>query len=471
MAGYQNPRANRVEHTAWQRSVLMTSFIKPIKDFSLKWIMPVIEVILFFMAVFTALVNLFYWSIVEPWSNATLHRFLGLFLLSAAIVVQINYGWLIVNIPRILRIASLAILAIKNKVIRSRGFWIAIIPFLGIMLSSWLSRYWSIARSFSEERFLYFSAVGAAGLYIGLEFKLTKVMRLFEVLFILILFGSFYAVFRQPGYAIHAEPSIAGSWRGIFWWKSYLGEMSGLAAVVFLFRWADFKNNRWYINAYSFIFYLLSIYVLIKSSSVTQLFALIAAHIVLIAALSISKWGHKLKAKHWWILALVAFLCLSLAGLGRDIIFGIFGRNSTLTGRMPIWDTLLPYIKQRLLLGYGFGEAFWRHGGNQQAVSQAVGWDVPFAHNGFIEVLLGTGLIGLLFWIVFLLQTAIMSVQFFIRERTIPSLIFLSWITYILVINLADNMLGSYENFTVLLLMIAFSYTLRNSIEMNKGQV
>ena len=74
-------------------------------------------------------------------------------------------------------------------------------------------------------------------------------------------------------------------------------------------------------------------------------------------------------------------------------------------------------------------------------------------------------------WIIFIVQTTILSVGYYLRERSIPSMIFLGWIAYTVIINLADNMLASYENFTVLLLMIAFSFTTRKWLELKKGQV
>jgi hypothetical protein len=122
-------------------------------------------------------------------------------------------------------------------------------------------------------------------------------------------------------------------------------------------------------------------------------------------------------------------------------------------------------------LGYGFGEAFWKDPYNRMAVARAAGYDVPFAHNGFIEVLLGTGITGLVLWIIFLVEISYMSIKYILWERSVYSLIFLSWVVYTVVANLADNMLGSYEYFTVLLLVIAFSCLIRDRLERKKAQL
>ena len=170
----------------------MTAILLQVKDFTLKWIMPVIDVVLFYMAVFTAIVTLPLWSFIEPWSNASLQRVLSLFWLSW-LVLQINFDWWFIFIPRLLRISSIVMIVIKNKTIRQRGFWFASIPLVGIMAISWLSREWSVVRFFSKSRFLYFSAVIVAGLYIGLEFKIPKTLQLFEVFFVLVVLGTFFA--------------------------------------------------------------------------------------------------------------------------------------------------------------------------------------------------------------------------------------------------------------------------------------
>jgi O-antigen ligase len=52
-------------------------------------------------------------------------------------------------------------------------------------------------------------------------------------------------------------------------------------------------------------------------------------------------------------------------------------------------------IAQRPLLGYGFG-AFWDALGPGEAVRAAVGWVTPHAHNGFLDLWLDMGLVGLL---------------------------------------------------------------------------
>jgi exopolysaccharide production protein ExoQ len=77
-----------------------------------------------------------------------------------------------------------------------------------------------------------------------------------------------------------------------------------------------------------------------------------------------------------------------------DEIFLALGRTSSLSGRIPLWRIVIEEIAARPIRGYGFA-AFWTSWEGQR-VSDTVSWDVavPHAHNGFLEVTLGLGLVG-----------------------------------------------------------------------------
>jgi O-antigen ligase len=77
----------------------------------------------------------------------------------------------------------------------------------------------------------------------------------------------------------------------------------------------------------------------------------------------------------------------NLANLGRET-----ESISNLTGRTEVWRALLPYIQARPWHGYGY-ESFWTPP-RLQEFGASQGWAVPDAHNGFINLTLGLGLIG-----------------------------------------------------------------------------
>src|SRR5262249_49654385 len=75
---------------------------------------------------------------------------------------------------------------------------------------------------------------------------------------------------------------------------------------------------------------------------------------------------------------------------------------SDLSGRAELWAELQHYVDARPVLGYGFG-AFWNPD-NLHQVQEVINWAPVVAHNGYIDEVLATGLIGatlcVLFWIV-----------------------------------------------------------------------
>ncbi len=84
-------------------------------------------------------------------------------------------------------------------------------------------------------------------------------------------------------------------------------------------------------------------------------------------------------------------------GTSFNEITTMMGKDSHLTGRSDLWSNALLSIADRPLLGYGF-QAFW--GVDSQparTVRQAAGWeDAPHAHNGYIDLTLSIGLVGLM---------------------------------------------------------------------------
>ena len=86
-------------------------------------------------------------------------------------------------------------------------------------------------------------------------------------------------------------------------------------------------------------------------------------------------------------------------------LMGRTEQHSSLSGRLPIWEALTPYIAEEPMLGYGYG-AFWTRE-RVEAVSSEVGWALSASHSAWIEAALEVGLVGVgLLGAVFLLGLA-----------------------------------------------------------------
>ena len=77
----------------------------------------------------------------------------------------------------------------------------------------------------------------------------------------------------------------------------------------------------------------------------------------------------------------------------RDaVLMGRTDQQESISGRLPIWEALLPAIADRPVCGYGYG-GFWTKA-RVDAVSGDVGWAVSAAHSAWFEAALDGGLTG-----------------------------------------------------------------------------
>ena len=65
----------------------------------------------------------------------------------------------------------------------------------------------------------------------------------------------------------------------------------------------------------------------------------------------------------------------------------------TLTGRTELWQSLLHYVYERPLLGYGYG-GFWIPQ-RITALTQHEGWELGSAHSQYLDIALSVGVLGL----------------------------------------------------------------------------
>jgi O-antigen ligase len=91
-----------------------------------------------------------------------------------------------------------------------------------------------------------------------------------------------------------------------------------------------------------------------------------------------------------------------------ETLLGSIGKDTTLTGRTDLWPLVWELIWKRPWLGYGYG-ALWLGWDSETAyIWWATTWAAPNAHNGFLELLLQLGIVGLS---IFLLGFCTISVK------------------------------------------------------------
>jgi exopolysaccharide production protein ExoQ len=196
-------------------------------------------------------------------------------------------------------------------------------------------------------------------------------------------------------------------WTGVTGQKNELGRLCMISLLFLLFalyqRWREPKLEGDHYPAWGDVSIIaLSLYLLIASNSATSL-ATVVVGIAIFFSLQLfqifrSSAGQI--ALQALVVLLIAFGTLTPFRGGSNVagFASILGRDDTLTGRTDVWASVMPAREQRPLLGYGFG-SFWTDARREL-------YEIPTAHNGYLDILLETGEVGLLFYALWLLSCA-----------------------------------------------------------------
>ena len=191
---------------------------------------------------------------------------------------------------------------------------------------------------------------------------------------------------------------------GVALQKNGLGQICMLSAIYFSWDMlisrsqGNASGQRLHYSIYLIIIPMIA-WLLYMANSATSLACTIAA-ICLFAVCRQPAMVSKPQRIFYIAIAGIAFYgIMEFAFDVKDTIISMLGRRPDLTTRVPMWEDLLSLVRNPLL-GTGY-ESFWL-GDRRQYMADH--WDiVSQAHNGYLEMYLNMGLIGLLFvvgWIV-----------------------------------------------------------------------
>lgn len=104
---------------------------------------------------------------------------------------------------------------------------------------------------------------------------------------------------------------------------------------------------------------------------------------------------------------LLVFLTILLRDDASNLLFGVFLSGVDLTGRIDIWSRLFSVVVDNFWFGVGYG-AFWSIGEVQSVLESKFGFFnfLNSAHNGYLDILITNGFVGLLFLFFFLFHMA-----------------------------------------------------------------
>lgn len=322
-----------------------------------------------------------------------------------------------------------------------------------VMLLVWiaLSMAWSMAPELTGRRVLVLIINTMIVCYLVVDWPLERILRILSWCFLILFVASLAFIVLRPD--IGVMPDGRGL-RGAFTHKNPMGEAVVIGLIVFFAALRGKAIGR----RMGFLGLGLALLLLIpvgaaSSIAVAMIILAIQAYL-LTSAISFQQ--------RLMILAFaIAIGCvvMGVAAANVDAILDLFGRDTTLTGRTEIWSYALHMSAQRPWLGYGYN-CFWEVERFAAYVIDRFDWVIPTAHNGYLEILLGLGWIGLMLLLGFFLN---MAYRLFARwRRHSPMLIAfaLPLLAFQVMVNMTESfMVGSSGLGWIVMAIAALSLT------------
>ena len=213
---------------------------------------------------------------------------------------------------------------------------------------------WSIHPDLTIRRGVGYVLTMLIAAYLTLRFDLVDRMKALSASFAVSAIGSLAFVAAFPAYGIMQDGELAGAWRGVFSHKNVLGPVMAVAVFTELFILVAGRGRpRWRLASLGTYFVLV-----VLSHSATALLLSLA---FVVGTCVYLLWRRDKLMGLAGSTAVVIFILATLAVLWRDpeFVLGIVGRDTTLTGRTALWSSVMAFIGQRPVLGWGY-RAMWQ---------------------------------------------------------------------------------------------------------------
>lgn len=292
-----------------------------------------------------------------------------------------------------------------------------------------LSSSWSIAPSETLLRSLMLASATVFGLYLAARYSPRELLLLLRDALLLVVALNLAAVAIWPDATmtvIHA-----GAWRGLLNHKNSLGLVTVLAGLVLATCAFGQVGARWL----SLAGLAGALLLLVGSDSAG---AVVTAVVLLLVAVAVAwqRAGTRHGGLVLLLIGIVALAAILLAVLLAGDILVLLGRDPTLTGRIGLWSAVWERVLDHPVLGHGYGAIWGTDDGVAVAIRRLVGWPVPDAHSGYLNLTLDLGVLGLGLMALSLASSAVRALTLIDHEDGVVA----SWMVLLLVLILVYSM-------------------------------
>lgn len=324
-----------------------------------------------------------------------------------------------------------------------------------------LSISWSYSPELTRTRVVALTGTMMFSLYFATRYTLKEQLQLLGWVFGIIVVGSILFSIALPKYGVMTNIHN-GAWRGIYNHKNVLGKNMVPSVIIFSLLALKAQKQRWIL----WILLSASMGLIVLSRSSSPLINLLIL-INIFSIVYIFRWKYIFMVPALIGILSIATIIYLLLTANAEQLASSFGKDLTLTGRTNFWPLILDKIWEKPLLGYGFG-AFWQGlDGPSSYVWNASSFKTPNGHNGYLDLCLELGFVGLSIYMLQFINSLIKGIAYIMSVRTSDAFWPILLLSYIVLSNLTESSLVVQNNFLwTMQLSIFFSLSIPQPSEM-----
>jgi O-antigen ligase len=249
---------------------------------------------------------------------------------------------------------------------------------------------WSVEPSLTLKRSILALAVCGFDLYVATTVGMDRILKFLSITISISAIASVFFALAIPTIGREVTEGLIGDWRGVFPQKNTFGQVMSIGVFVEMGLMIRARRPSFMGIVKVSLFMLL---IMMAHSASSILSAVLA---VIFSAFYLSfRHGSGSTIICALLTVGVSAIFLGFAGLDWSSVFDLLDRDPSLTGRTDLWVYIEEAIREKPLFGWGY-MAFWTPDSNNVTyIQHQINWSAPNAHNGYLELALAVGIVGM----------------------------------------------------------------------------
>ncbi|WP_299093720.1 O-antigen ligase family protein [uncultured Metabacillus sp.] len=283
------------------------------------------------------------------------------------------------------------------------------------------------------------------------------IIKVILVFFTLILILNIFSILFMKDISIQFDSRSGLTYRGLFYYRTGFAGYMGIILIYSLVSAYIFRKNKYIILCLFNI--IISIILIALGKAVTTM---VVSVVCIVFFYLYKNTNRKLLLTILIITPFIfSFILIYYGTTGFVEIFLLLGRDPTITGRTIIWSSIVEMLSSnRFNSIFGFGtNTFWKIDSLRGYIDRNMGgFKTPHAHNGYLELILNWGYIGITLYGIQVIRIINNGIRKSIKlNMKIYSALPIVFYFYIWCFNITENNLFNTTSIVGFLQIILFS--------------